>query len=89
MSASGLEENTIKILKATAPVVAEMGGAITTRMYQILFSEHPEQKSVFNMSHHRPGKDGKTSPQVGIIKIYTTSIFCHAISLKANTPVLQ
>ena len=64
MAAMGLEEATINTVKATAPLVAENADAITTRFYNILFEEHPEVKSIFNMSHHRPGKDGKTSPQV-------------------------
>ena len=64
MAAMGLEEATINTVKATAPLVAENADAITTRFYNILFDEHPEVKSIFNMSHHRPGKDGKTSPQV-------------------------
>ena len=58
-SAMGLDEQTIAILKATAPVVQEHGTAITTTMYRILFSEYPEVKNVFNMSHQRKVKDDK------------------------------
>ena len=64
MAAMGLEEATINTVKATAPLVAENANAITTRFYNILFDEHPEVKSMFNMSNHRPGKDGSTPPQV-------------------------
>ena len=71
MSGSGLEENTINILKATAPLVAEHGATITSRFYEILFHEHPEQKSVFNMSHHRPAKDGTKSSQVTNLSMFT------------------
>ena len=68
-SAMGLDEKTIGILKATAPVVKEHGTAITSAMYRILFWEYPEVKSLFNMSHHRTMKnDGsdQPSPQVRV-----------------------
>ena len=42
-----LSEKTIEICKATAPVIAEHGEAITTRMYEILFTNHPETKALF------------------------------------------
>lgn len=42
-----LSEKTIEICKATAPVLVEHGEAITTRMYQILFSNYPETKELF------------------------------------------
>ena len=64
MSGSGLGENTIRVLKTTAPVIAEHGENIISKFYDILFKEHPEQMSVFNMSHLRAGKDGKHSLQV-------------------------
>ncbi|KAE8892799.1 Flavohemoprotein [Phytophthora fragariae] len=46
-------DTTIVILKATAPVVKEHGTEITSNMYRIMFSEFPEVKNLFNMSHHR------------------------------------
>jgi len=42
-----LSEKTIEICKATAPVIAEHGEAITTRMYEILFENYPETKALF------------------------------------------
>ena len=42
-----LSEKTIEICKATAPVIAEYGEAITTRMYEILFENYPETKALF------------------------------------------
>ena len=42
-----LSEKTIEICKATAPVLTEHGEAITTRMYEILFSSYPEVKALF------------------------------------------
>ena len=43
-----LSQSTIDICKATAPVLKEHGEAITTRMYEILFSTYPEAKKLFS-----------------------------------------
>ncbi len=43
----GLSEKTIEIVKATAALVAENSEAITAKMYEILFSTHPELKELF------------------------------------------
>lgn len=43
----GLSEKTIEICKATAPVLTEHGEAITLKMYEILFENHPEVKVLF------------------------------------------
>lgn len=59
----GLSEETIAILKATAPAVRANGPAITSTMYRIMTTNHPEVKNLFNNSHLRPDKDG-LSPQV-------------------------
>jgi len=42
-----MNENTIQIIKSTAPVIKEHGEAITTAMYKILFDKHPEAKELF------------------------------------------
>lgn len=42
-----LSENTISIVKATAPAVAANAETITTTMYEILFSKNPELKELF------------------------------------------
>jgi len=42
-----LSEKTIEICKATAPVLVEHGEAITTKMYETLFTDHPETKALF------------------------------------------
>jgi hemoglobin-like flavoprotein len=36
-----------KIVKDTAPILKEKGEAITTRMYEIMFSEYPDAKELF------------------------------------------
>ena len=42
-----LSPQTQKICKATAPIIAEHGEAITTRMYEILFENYPEVRPLF------------------------------------------
>ena len=42
-----LSPKTIEIVKATAAPVAANAEAITTRMYEILFANHPELKPMF------------------------------------------
>ena len=42
-----LSKKTIEIVKATAAPVAVNAEAITTRMYEILFENHPEVKPMF------------------------------------------
>ena len=59
-----LSAEATKILKMTAPVVREHGTAITTAMYRIMMSEHPEVKNLFNNSHLRKTETGEVSPQV-------------------------
>lgn len=48
MAAPTLSPETISIVKATAPVMAEHGYTITRTMYEHLFCEHPELREVFN-----------------------------------------
>ncbi|WP_268624459.1 NO-inducible flavohemoprotein [Paenibacillus alvei] len=51
-----LQPRTIEIVKSTVPVLAEHGSQITTRFYQLLFSNHPELLNVFNHANQRHGK---------------------------------
>lgn len=43
----GLSEKTVEIVKATAPAVAQNAEAITSTMYEIMFTNHPEIKELF------------------------------------------
>jgi nitric oxide dioxygenase len=61
--------NTIKIVKSTAPVLAEHGEAITQAFYKRLFIRHPEMKNIFNMTHQKTG----TQP-----KVLANAIFMYA-----------
>jgi nitric oxide dioxygenase len=42
-----LNESTIAIIKATAPMIRDHGEAITTKMYEILFEKYPQTKPLF------------------------------------------
>jgi len=42
-----LSQSTIDIVKATAPIVAKNSEAITSKMYDILFTKYPETKKLF------------------------------------------
>ena len=42
-----MNEQTKAIIKSTAPAIKEHGEAITTAMYKLLFSKHPEAKELF------------------------------------------
>ncbi|MFD2638630.1 NO-inducible flavohemoprotein [Piscibacillus salipiscarius] len=54
-----LDQKTIDTVKATVPVLAEHGEAITTRFYQLLFQNHPELKNIFNQTNQRKGRQPK------------------------------
>lgn len=58
-----LSQSTIETVKATAPVVAENADRITTRMYEILFSEYPATKVLF--ANAAPDQHKKLAAAVG------------------------
>ncbi|MEH2434561.1 MAG: hypothetical protein V7K25_09960 [Nostoc sp.] len=45
-----ISQQTIDIVKSTAPVLKKNGQQITTPMYEILFQNHPEIREQFDMS---------------------------------------
>lgn len=51
----GVSQQTIDIVKSTAPGIKEHGQKITTRMYEIMFDKYPEVKSQFDMSAQANG----------------------------------
>ena len=68
---------TIKILKATAPVVQCYGTQITETMYPLMLKRYPEVKNYFNMSHFRKDGDStKVAPQVSTSLHALFSIVC-------------
>jgi len=50
-----VSQKTIDIVKSTAPILKKQGKQITTRMYEIMFQNHPEVKEQFNMSAQADG----------------------------------
>lgn len=54
-NAAALTEEQQRLVKATAPVLAEHGVTITKTFYQNMFAAHPELKNIFNMAHQRSG----------------------------------
>ncbi|MBN3870585.1 globin domain-containing protein [Nostoc sp. JL33] len=50
-----ISQQTIDIVKSTAPVLKKNGQQITIRMYEIMFHNHPEMKEQFNMSAQANG----------------------------------
>ncbi|MEH2398717.1 globin domain-containing protein [Nostoc sp.] len=50
-----ISQQTIDIVKSTAPILKKNGQQITTRMYEIMFQNHPEIREQFNMSAQANG----------------------------------
>lgn len=67
-----LHENTIAIVKATAPAVAANAEAITTRFYHLMFAGNPEVKAFFNQAHQSSG--GQPRALAGAICAYAANI---------------
>jgi nitric oxide dioxygenase len=51
-----LQPKTIEIIKSTVPVLEVHGEAITTRFYQMLFTNHPELLNIFNHANQKKGR---------------------------------
>ena len=67
-----LSEQTIQIVKATAPAVAEHAETITRRFYLRLFEGNPEVQAYFNQSHQHSG--GQQRALAGAICAYAANI---------------
>lgn len=50
-----ISQQTIDIVKSTAPILKQQGQKITTRMYEIMFDKYPEVKAQFDMSAQANG----------------------------------
>jgi nitric oxide dioxygenase len=50
-----ISQQTIDIVKSTAPILKQHGQTITTRMYEIMFHKYPEVKAQFDMSAQANG----------------------------------
>jgi len=49
-----LDQHTIDLVKATAPALADKGLNVTLRMYDLMFTNNPEVKPLFNMANQSP-----------------------------------
>jgi len=67
-----LSENTIAIVKATAPVVAANAEQITRHFYQLMFTGDPQVKAFFNGAHQHSG--GQQKALAGAICAYAANI---------------
>ena len=79
-----LSEKTIKIVKATAAPVAANSEAITSRMYEILFTNHPELKELFKDAN--PDQHKKLA---GAVSAYAANIDNLAVLSKAVEKMAQ
>ena len=52
---AGISQQTINIVKSTAPLLKKHGKTITTRMYEIMFHKYPEVKAQFDLSAQANG----------------------------------
>ena len=67
-----LTEQTIRIVKETAPAVAAHAEAITRRFYSLMFEGNPEVKAYFNQAHQHSG--GQQRALAGAICAYAANI---------------
>ena len=52
---ASLTPEQVQVIKATVPVLAQHGEAITTKFYADMLEAHPELKNVFNNTHQATG----------------------------------
>ncbi|SFL75125.1 nitric oxide dioxygenase [Gracilibacillus orientalis] len=78
-----LDAKTIETVKATVPVLAEHGTAITSRFYQLLFNNHPELKNIFNQTNQKKGEQ----PQALANAVYAAA--AHIDQLENIFPVVN
>lgn len=67
-----LTDQTIAIVKQTAPAVAANAEAITRRFYALMFAGNPEVKAFFNQAHQHSG--GQQRALAGAICAYAANI---------------
>ncbi|MBP2078570.1 NO-inducible flavohemoprotein [Oceanobacillus polygoni] len=82
-TATGLDQKTRDIIKATVPVLEEHGTAITKRFYQMMFENHPELKHIFNQTNQRKGDQPKALANT----VYAAAV--HIDNLEAIVPVVK
>ncbi|QQK75336.1 NO-inducible flavohemoprotein [Salicibibacter cibarius] len=83
MTTTMLSSKHVTEIKASAPVLAEKGEAITTRFYEQMFEAHPELLNIFN---HRNQKQG-TQPRALMQTLYAAAV--NIENLEALLPTVQ
>ncbi|MFY7830119.1 MAG: NO-inducible flavohemoprotein [Flectobacillus sp.] len=78
---------TIEIVKATVPVLANHGEAITKTFYQLLFERNPSLKNVFNMTHQVHGDQPRALANA--VYAYAANIDNPAVLAKAVSQITQ
>ncbi|MFT4415544.1 NO-inducible flavohemoprotein [Fredinandcohnia humi] len=78
-----LHTNTIEIIKSTVPVLEKHGKDITTRFYQLMFSNHPELLHIFNHANQRHGRQQTALANA----VYAAA--AHIDNLEAIIPVVK
>ena len=74
-----ISQKTIEIVKSTAPILKKHGQQITVRMYEIMFQQHPEVRSKFDMSAQADGSQP--------VKL-ATAVYSYATQID-NLPALK
>lgn len=78
-----LSENTIELIKAIGPAVAENAEAITRNFYERLLHENPEFKPFFNQAHQVTGS------QSGALAQAVCTYFTHIDHLDVLRPAVE
>jgi nitric oxide dioxygenase len=84
----GLSTKTIDIVKATSGVVAQNSEAITTQMYEILFTTHPETKELFKNADPEQHKKLAAAVSAYAANIDNLGVLDKAIEKMVQTHVL-
>lgn len=82
-----LSQKTIEIVKATAAPVAANSEAITTRMYEILFENHPETKALFDDADGDQHKKLASAVSAYAANIDNLGVLTKAVEKMATTHV--
>lgn len=67
-----LDQETIRIVKSTAPILQEHGEALTRHFYKRMFTHNPEVAPFFNPAHQTSGKQQRAL--AGAIAAYAANI---------------
>lgn len=82
-TATKLDNETINIVKSTVPILEERGAEITKRFYELMLSNHPELKNIFNQTNQRKGDQSKALANT----VYAAAM--HIDNLEAILPAVK